>query len=107
VELAHQVLAVNMLGRPESGTTVTPTVVAAGSTTNTVPGAAVLHIDGRATEMAEQERVDAAIRRLTPALPGAELRIEGGSTGPLWTQNPPHRWCRSPLRSRPDSGWAS
>ena len=82
VELAHQVLAVNTLGRPESGTTVTPTVVTAGTTTNTVPATAVLHIDGRATEVAEQERVDAAIRRLAPALPGAELRIEGGINRP-------------------------
>ena len=82
VELAHQVLAVNSLGRPEAGTTVTPTVVSGGTTTNTVPAAAVLHIDGRATEVAEQERVDAAIRRLAPALSGAELRIEGGINRP-------------------------
>ena len=82
VELAHQILAVNTLGRPESGTTVTPTVMAAGTTTNTVPASAVLHIDGRATEVAEQERVDAAIRRLAPALPGAGLRIEGGINRP-------------------------
>lgn len=82
VELAHQVLAVNALGRPEAGTTVTPTVVSAGTTTNTVPAAAVLHIDGRATEVAEQERVDAAIRRLAAVLPGAELRIDGGINRP-------------------------
>ena len=82
VELAHQVLAVNSLGRPEAGTTVTPTVVSAGTTTNTVPAEAILHIDGRATEVAEQERVDAAIRRLAPVLPGADLRIEGGINRP-------------------------
>jgi glutamate carboxypeptidase len=82
VELAHQILAVNTLGRPDAGTTVTPTVISAGTTTNTVPAAGVLHIDVRATDVAEQERVDAAIRRLTPALPGAELRIQGGINRP-------------------------
>ena len=37
LELAHQVLAVAALGDPDTGTTVTPTVARAGTTTNTVP----------------------------------------------------------------------
>lgn len=82
VELAHQILAVEALGRPQKGTTVTPTVVAAGTTTNTVPAEAVLHVDGRATEPAEQQRVDAAMRALTPALTGSTLRVEGGINRP-------------------------
>ncbi len=82
IELAHQVLAVAELGRPDRGTTVTPTVVTAGTTTNTVPAAAVLHVDGRAEDPTEQERVDAAMRRLTPVLAGSELRIEGGINRP-------------------------
>jgi glutamate carboxypeptidase len=82
VELAHQVLAVAGMGRPELGTTVTPTVAAAGTTTNTVPAAAVLHVDVRATEPSEQDRVDAAMRALSPALPGSGLRIEGGVNRP-------------------------
>ncbi|HET6965185.1 MAG TPA: M20 family metallopeptidase [Acidimicrobiales bacterium] len=82
VELAHQVLAVAGLGRPEIGTTVTPTVASAGTTTNTVPAAAVLHVDVRATDPAEQERVDGEIRRLTPVVEGSSLRIEGGINRP-------------------------
>lgn len=82
VEMAHQVLAVSTLGRPDRGTTVTPTVVGAGTTTNTVPALAVVHVDVRATDPAEQERVDAAVRRLAPVVPGAELRIEGGINRP-------------------------
>lgn len=82
IELAHQVLAVSALSRPELGTTVTPTVAAAGSTTNTVPSSAVLHIDGRATDRAEQERVDAEIRRLAPALEGSGIRVDGGINRP-------------------------
>lgn len=82
VELAHQVLAVAALGRPEVGTTVTPTVASAGTTTNTVPAAAVLHVDVRATDPAEQERVDREMRGLTPVLAGGGLRVEGGINRP-------------------------
>jgi glutamate carboxypeptidase len=82
VELAHQVLAVANLGRPDLGTTVTPTVTSAGTTTNTVPAAGVLHIDVRATEPEEQQRVDDAVRALGPVLAGAALRIEGGVNRP-------------------------
>ena len=37
IELAHQVLAIAALGDAETGTTVTPTVLTAGTTVNTVP----------------------------------------------------------------------
>lgn len=78
VELAHQVLAVDLLGRPEEGTTVTPTVASAGTTTNTVPAEAVLHVDVRGESTREQERVDAAMRALTPVVPGTRLSVTGG-----------------------------
>lgn len=82
VELAHQVLAVAGLGRPEMGTTVTPTVVSGGTTTNTVPASAVLHVDARATDPSEQLRVDAAMRALTPVLAGSRLEVVGGINRP-------------------------
>ena len=78
VELAHQVLAVNTLGSPEIGTTVTPTVASAGTTTNTVPADAVLDIDVRAETTGEQQRVDDAIRALKAQIPGTSLAITGG-----------------------------
>ena len=78
VELAHQVLAVNTLGRPEIGTTVTPTVASAGTTTNTVPAEAVLEVDVRAEVPEEQQRVDAAMRALTAQVPGTRLVVTGG-----------------------------
>jgi glutamate carboxypeptidase len=87
VELAHQVLALAALGRPELGTTVTPTVAAAGTTTNTVPAAAVLHVDARASDPAEQQRVDSEIRALVPVLPGSRLTIEGGINRPPLDQS--------------------
>ncbi len=76
IELAHQVLAIADLARPELGTTVSPNVMAAGTATNTIPGAASLKIDVRATTVEEQERVDAALRALTPVTTGTSLLIE-------------------------------
>ena len=43
VELAHLILAIAGMGVPELGTTVTPTVAGAGTTTNTVPAAGLPH----------------------------------------------------------------
>ena len=47
VEAAHQVLAIAELGRPERGTTVTPTVAHAGTADNVVPAEARVHVDVR------------------------------------------------------------
>ena len=82
VELAHQILTIAGMGRPERGTTVTPTVASAGTTTNTVPAGALLHVDARATDPDEQRRVDDDMRRLTPVLAGSEVRVEGGINRP-------------------------
>ena len=82
VELAHQVLAVAALASPEAGTTVTPTVARAGTTTNTVSAEGSFSVDVRVRTVAEQERVDAAIRALRPHLPGAALELTGGPNRP-------------------------
>jgi glutamate carboxypeptidase len=82
VELAHQILALAGLGDPAQGTTVTPTLAAAGTTRNTVPATASVAVDVRAFAHAELERVDAAIRGLRPVLPGAALTVEGGPNRP-------------------------
>jgi glutamate carboxypeptidase len=82
LELAHQVLAVASLGDEEAGTTVTPTVAAAGTTNNVVPAEAQVDIDVRVPNPAEQDRVDAALRGLQPSLQGATLRLSGGPNRP-------------------------
>jgi len=82
VELAHQVLAVAALTAPERGTTVTPTVSSAGTTSNTVPAAGEFAVDVRVREPAEQDRVDAALRGLRPVVPGARLAVTGGPNRP-------------------------
>ena len=82
VELAHQVLAVLELADVGLGTTVTPTVLSAGTTTNTVPAAARVAIDVRAAEPDEQQRVDDALRALTSRIPGTSLELLGGPNRP-------------------------
>ncbi|MFF5076033.1 M20 family metallopeptidase [Actinoplanes sp. NPDC000266] len=82
VEVAHQVLAVQALADPALGTTVVPTRMTAGTTTNTVPAAGEFAVDVRCRTAAEQLRVDAALRALTPVLPGARITIEGGPNRP-------------------------
>ena len=75
VEAAHQVLAISRLGRPEVGTTVTPTVVKSGTTVNTVPATATVAVDVRAESAAEMQRVEAALESLSPQLAGAAVKI--------------------------------
>ncbi|MEU5862466.1 MULTISPECIES: M20 family metallopeptidase [unclassified Nonomuraea] len=80
VELAHQILAIAALGAGD--TTVTPTVLRGGTTLNTVPAEATVGVDVRASTVAEQLRVDAAMRELVPAVPGTRLEVEGGPNRP-------------------------
>lgn len=82
VEAAHQVLAISALADPGAGTTVTPTVVSAGTAANVVPAAASVAVDVRAATRAEQDRVEAALRGLRPALAGATLTLEPGMRVP-------------------------
>lgn len=82
VELAHQVLHVNALGRPSVGTTVTPTASGSGTTTNTVPAAGAFAVDVRVRSVAEQESVDLAMRSLRAVLPGAAIEVSGGPNRP-------------------------
>ncbi|MFI1584911.1 M20 family metallopeptidase [Embleya sp. NPDC020630] len=82
VELAHQVLAIDALGDTGRGTTVTPTVGSAGTTTNTVPESAHVEIDVRAWERRELERVERALGALCARLPGARVELAGGINRP-------------------------
>jgi len=75
-------LHIAAMGIPELGTSVTPTVAAAGTTTNTVSARAFLNVDVRARTVIEQERVHAAMHALTATLPGARLTVLGGPNRP-------------------------
>jgi glutamate carboxypeptidase len=76
VELAHQTLAIAGLGRGE--TTVTPTLMSAGTSGNTVPAGATLAVDVRSFEDDEFDRVHRAITGLRPVIPETTLTVRGG-----------------------------
>jgi glutamate carboxypeptidase len=79
VEVAHQVLALRSLGAATSdGTSVTPTTLSAGTTSNTVPEQATVCVDVRAWTRDELDRIDQVIRGLTPHHPEAVLTVAGG-----------------------------
>ena len=98
VELAHQVLAVAALGRPGAGTTVTPTASRHRHHHQHRPGRRLVRRRRPgARPLAEQERVDAAMRalragaarcrarghrRAEPAAAGGRGRRRRCSTGP-------------------------
>lgn len=77
IEAAHQVLDIAALGRPEIGTTVTPTVAAAGTLDNVVPAAATVVVDVRVESAEEKERIEAAFAALAPHLDEARVTVEG------------------------------
>jgi glutamate carboxypeptidase len=82
VEAAHLVLAIAGLGDPALGTTVTPTLLRSGTAANVVPAKATLAVDVRAASVAEQRRVDAALRLIAPVLPGAAVAAAPGPSCP-------------------------
>lgn len=82
VEAARQVLVISMLGDPDLGTTVTPTVATVGTTDNVVPAHARVLVDVRAEDPQETARIDAAMRSLSVGLQGATIEIRGGFNRP-------------------------
>ena len=65
-----------------AGTTVTPTVMRAGTTANTVPAEAQVTLDVRAWTGGEQERVDRLLRTWSPRSAPAAVAIAGGIDRP-------------------------
>jgi glutamate carboxypeptidase len=82
VEVAHQIVALTALARPEHGTTVTPTLLQGGQASNVVPAEARVHVDVRAASVDEQQRVDHAIRALPTTVAGTHVDVAGGPNRP-------------------------
>jgi len=82
VEIARIVTALAALEKKDLGTSVVPTTLHSGTTTNTVPAVATLDVDCRSFTMAEMERVKDAIYALTPAHPEAKIEVTGGINRP-------------------------
>ncbi|MFF5207032.1 M20 family metallopeptidase [Streptosporangium sp. NPDC000396] len=113
IELAHQILALSTLastvndGATLNGlgpTTVTPTVLSGGTTTNTVPALASVEVDVRVPTTAAQARVDELMRVLIPRVPGTRLEVSGGPNRPPLEEASSARLFELACRIAKDSG---
>lgn len=81
VEIALQTPGIVALASTEHDTTVTPTVMRAGTTTNSVPDTGHLDVDVRAWTRAELLRVDTEIRKIRPQA-GCDIVVAGQADRP-------------------------
>ena len=81
-EIARIVAHILTLENLEHGTTVVPTTMHSGTTTNTVPALATLDIDIRSFLASELVRVDNAVKEISAAHPEARIEISGGINRP-------------------------
>lgn len=82
VAAAEFVASAATLADPPAGTTVTPTTMLAGTTSNTVPALATLSLDVRAWSRSEQERIDRAVRGWRSEATTAGITVAGGIDRP-------------------------
>jgi glutamate carboxypeptidase len=87
-ELARQILALESLQDLTRGISVNVGVIGGGSRPNVVPAEARAVVDVRVPSQDDAERVDAAIRALTPRIPGATLDVHGGFGRPPMERTP-------------------
>ncbi|KEP73721.1 peptidase M20, partial [Microbacterium sp. SUBG005] len=76
--MARIVLALHALADLDAGTSVNVGTVAGGSRSNVTAGRAEALVDVRVTDVAESERIDAALTALEPHRAEATLDIAGG-----------------------------
>ena len=77
VEMAHQILALDALNDPATGTTVNVAPVTGGTASNVVADSARAEIDIRIRDSEQVEPVLNALRSLRPVLPGTRLEMKG------------------------------
>lgn len=87
-ELAHQVLQLQKMTDDSPGSTASVGRIEGGTRVNVVPDRAQAEVDLRVRTAAEAARLDAALKGLTPTLPGAHLVIEGGFNRPPMEESP-------------------
>lgn len=82
LELSRQIERLHAMNSPEAGTTVNVCTASGGTTTNVIPEHAECTVDVRFSSMAEAERIDAAIKALTPVDGRVSLKVTGGINRP-------------------------
>ncbi len=81
-ELARQLLHVETLQDLSRGISVNAGIICGGTRPNVVAAEARATVDVRAPSQADAAYVDAAIRKLTPQIPGARVVVTGGFERP-------------------------
>jgi glutamate carboxypeptidase len=82
VAAAQLITRIATFGDPEKGTTVTPTVAAAGTADNVVPALTKVRVDARVNVAGEKERVEHLMATLSSDVPGAGVEVSGGLERP-------------------------
>ena len=87
-EIARHVLALHALADPAAGTTVNVGLLEGGTRTNVFAGRARADVDVRVATVAEQERIDAGLRALSPHDPRAAVEVAGEWNRPVMERTP-------------------
>lgn len=79
VEIAHQIMAINGLNRPEIGTSANVTVIQGGDKINIIPALASASVDIRIQQPDEKERIETFFRAVPDkvTVSGVTLSVEG------------------------------
>lgn len=83
-ELAHKIIKLHALTRPEEGIHVNVGVIGGGTSSNTIAPNAYAYIDVRMETRQQAEELDAKIREICSQvdIPGTSLELKGGITRP-------------------------
>jgi glutamate carboxypeptidase len=88
LELAHQVLALHAMQEPDRGISLNVGLVAGGTRSNVVPERATAEIDVRLATREDAERIERAIRGLTPVNPRTRVTVTGAINRPPMERTP-------------------
>jgi glutamate carboxypeptidase len=76
-EMAHQVIAIQKLTDYSKQTTLNVGVIQGGTVPNVVPEKCTAQVDVRVMQPGEWERLEAEMKKLTPALDGTSIEVVG------------------------------
>ena len=99
LEMARFALFLESVADRAAGTTVTPTVAAAGGKTNVVPDSARLLIDARVWTAAEERRLRAALEAYRSADPGVAVSVDARFDRPPMEETPASRALYDRMRA--------
>lgn len=104
VEVARQVLELGELADASAGTTVTPSLISAGTAANTVPATATAHFDVRFATREEAERVASGFAAVHCSVPGVIAKVEQETFVPPLERSSSHELFESARRLQGELG---